>query len=267
MPSGFQLADQQAAAYERYTGVFMAGSARLLAAESSIGSGAVVLDLACGTGLVARHAAALVAPDGRVVGADINPAMLAVARAHCPDAVEWVEAPCDALPFDDASFTHVICQQGLQFFPDPANALREVLRVLRPGGTVTATVWATPGHNPYIEQQLALVAELDDSIVDSVRRATPPMADLFLSTTAAAAGFDDIEITILEHSVDVPDLATWFLDQTGSTPWGSTIAALTDGGASTVAEQITRRLDDYATPDGHRLPFASYRLSATRPHD
>jgi ubiquinone/menaquinone biosynthesis C-methylase UbiE len=265
MPSGFQLARRQAEAYDRHTGVFMDGSAQLLAAGASIGPGDVVLDLACGTGLVAGHAAPLVSPGGRVVGADINPAMLAVARERNPDAVEWVEAPCDALPFDDATFTHVICQQGLQFFPDPIAALGEAHRVLRPGGVVIATVWATPGHNPYIEQQLARLAELDPSVVDSVRRATPPMADLFLSTTAEAAGFGAIGITMLEHEVDVPDLATWFLDQTGGTPWGPTIVALDDEGRTALTVEMTNRLSEYATPTGHRLPFTSYRLAATRP--
>lgn len=267
MPSGFQLARRQAEQYERHTGVFMDGSARLLVAEAGIGPGDAVLDLACGTGLVARHAVPIVAPGGRVVGADINTAMLDVARERCPDSVELVEAPCDALPFDDATFTHVICQQGLQFFPDPTGALRETRRVLRPGGVLVATVWATPGHTPYIEQQLALVAELDASVVDSVRRATPPMADLFLSTTASAAGFGEIEVTMLELDVDVADLATWFLEQSTSTPWGAAITALDDDRQRAVADTMTSRLAEYATPDGHRLPFTSYRLTATRPPD
>ncbi len=264
MPSGFQLARRQAEAYERHTGVFMDGSARLLATESALGPGDAVLDLACGTGLVARHAAPLVAPNGRVVGVDINTAMLAVAHEQCPDVLEWVEAPCDALPFDDATFTQVICQQGLQFFPDPVAALREVRRVLRPGGAIIATVWATPGHNPYIEEQLALLAELDASVVGSVRRATPSDADRFLSTTATTAGFDTIDVTMLRHDVDVADLASWFLDQTGGTPWGPTLAALDDERRAVVGAEMTARLAEYATPNGHRLPFASYRLAAIR---
>ena len=264
MPSGFQLAHRQAEAYERHTGVFMDGSARLLATGARLGPGDVVLDLACGTGLVARHVAPLIAPGGRVVGVDINPAMLAHARERCTAPIEWVEAPCDALPFDDETFTHAICQQGIQFFPDPVAALREVGRVLRPEGVVVATVWATPGRNPYIEHQLALLAELDPAVVDSVRRATPPNADRFLDTSAAAAGFDAIEVDVLEHEVDVADLATWFLDQTGGTPWGPTLAALTAEERAALAADMTSRLSDHATASGHRLPFASYRLRAER---
>ncbi len=98
MPSGFQLAQHQATAYETFTRVFMEGSARLLAEGALIHAGDVVLDLACGTGLVARHAAPLVSPDGRLVGADINPAMLDIARSSIEAGVEWVESPSDALP-------------------------------------------------------------------------------------------------------------------------------------------------------------------------
>ena len=180
MPSGFQLAQHQATAYETFTRVFMEGSARLLAEGALIHAGDVVLDLACGTGLVARHAAALVSPDGRLVGADINPAMLEIARGSIEAGVEWVESPSDALPFDDDTFTHVICQQGFQFFPDPVAAMRETRRVLQPCGVLIATVWATPGQNPYIENQLDLLAELEPSLATSVQRATPANADDFL---------------------------------------------------------------------------------------
>ena len=74
------------------------------------------------------------APGGRIVGTDINAAMLEIARSIEAE-VEWVEAPCDALPFDDDTFTHVICQQGFQFFPDPLAAMREARDAcLRPPG-------------------------------------------------------------------------------------------------------------------------------------
>jgi ubiquinone/menaquinone biosynthesis C-methylase UbiE len=265
MSSGFQLARTQATAYESFTSVFMDGSARLLAEGAGIRIGDVVLDLACGTGLVARHAVGSVSPGGRVVGADVNPAMLQIARTTT-DAVEWVESAGDDLPFDADAFSHVICQQGFQFFPDAGAAMRETARVLRPTGALIATVWATPGHNPYIEHQLDLLAELDPSLVPSVQRATPADADDFLRSTAQAAGFDDIEVTMLEHEVDIADLGTWFMAQTGGTPWGPTLAALTDAGRHELASAMTDRMEPYAVPGGsHRIPFGSYRLAALVP--
>ena len=266
MPSGFQLAQQQATAYETFTSVFMDGSARLLAEGALIRAGDVVLDLACGTGLVACHAAALVAPDACVVGADINPAMLEIARNSIDAGVEWMEAPCDALPIDDDTFTHVICQQGFQFFPDPLAAMREARRVLKPAGVLIATVWATPGQNPYIENQLELLAELEPSLAASVQRATPANADGFLASTAQTAGFHDIEITMLEHDVHIDDFEPWFLAQTGGTPWGPTLTALTDAGRGELASAMADRMQPYKTPDGaHRLLFRSHRLQARAP--
>jgi ubiquinone/menaquinone biosynthesis C-methylase UbiE len=264
MPSGFQLAQHQATAYETFTRVFMEGSARLLAEGALIHAGDVVLDLACGTGLVARHATDLVSPGGRLVGADINPAMLEIARSSIEEGVEWVEAPCDALPFDDNTFTHVICQQGFQFFPDPVAAMLETGRVLRPTGVLIATVWATPGQNPYIENQLDLLAELDPSLATSVQRATPADADDFLRSTAHTAGFRDIEITMLQHDVDIADFEPWFFAQTAGTPWGPTLATLTDARRQQLASAMSDRLEPYATSEGtHRIPFRSHRLRAS----
>ncbi len=266
MPSGFQLAQHQARAYESFTRDFMEGSAKLLAEGAWIRSGDVVLDLACGTGLVARHVVALVSPNGRVVGADINPAMLEIASGSIGDGVEWVESPCDDLPFDDDTFTHVICQQGFQFFPDPAAAMSEAARVLRPGGALIATVWATPGQNPYIENQLDLLAELDPSLAASVQRATPAHADDFLRSTAQTAGLQNIEVTMLEHDVDIADFEPWFLAQTGGTPWGPTLAALTDPERQELASAMALRMQLYARPEGgHRIPFRSFRLQARNP--
>ncbi len=263
MPSGFQLAQQQATAYESFTRVFMEGSARLLAEGAQIHAGDVVLDLACGTGLVARHAVALLSPNGRLVGADINVAMLEVARASMEEGVEWVESPSDALPFDDDTFTHVICQQGFQFFEDPVAAMRETVRVLQPGGVLIATVWATPGQNPYIENQLHLLAEHDPSLATSVQRAMPAHADHFLRSTARAAGFHDCEVTMLEHHVEIADFEPWFLAQTGGTPWGPTLAALTDARRQELASAMAARMEPYARSEGgHRIPFRSYRLEA-----
>ena len=82
-------------------------------------------------------------------GVDFNPGMLEVARTTIPSEapVEWYEASAEALPFPDAAFDLVLCQQGLQFFPDKPGAIREFHRVLTPGGRVTLSVWRTLEHN------------------------------------------------------------------------------------------------------------------------
>jgi SAM-dependent methyltransferase len=226
-----------------------------------------VLDLACGTGLVARHAWPLVAAGGRVVGTDVNPAMLVVARAvaaeqHAP--VEWFEAPAEAQPFDDDHFDRVLCQQGLQFFPDPVAALAESMRVLRPGGQLHATIWATPGHNPYIERQLAMLAALDPALVPSLRAATPERADESMLRWATEASCADARIDLVEHTVPLTDVTTFFLQQTASTPWGPALAALGPAEQNVLGDEMTETLAPFRDLSGvHHVPFCSYRLTAT----
>lgn len=106
-----------------------------------------VLDVACGTGVVARLASQLVGTEGFVAGLDVNPGMLAVARKTMPPAVaaEWHEASAQAMPFPDASFDAVLCQMSLQFMPDKQAALREMRRVLSSGGRLILNI---PGPIP-----------------------------------------------------------------------------------------------------------------------
>ena len=124
-----------------------------LVARAEPKPGERVLDVACGTGIVVRAVLPVVGPNGRVTGADFSPAMLAVARTRVPGEapVEWYEASAEALPFSDATFDLVLCQQGLQFFPDKPGAIQEFWRVLAPGGRVALSVWRTLEHNPVHE--------------------------------------------------------------------------------------------------------------------
>jgi ubiquinone/menaquinone biosynthesis C-methylase UbiE len=111
---------------------------------AAVEPGERVLDVACGTGIVARRAAARVGAGGVVAGSDVNEGMLEVAAATAidlPVRIEWHRADATALPLPDGAFDVVCCQQGLQFVPDPPLALREARRVLTPGGRLALAVW------------------------------------------------------------------------------------------------------------------------------
>ncbi|MCV7223813.1 methyltransferase domain-containing protein [Mycolicibacterium elephantis] len=117
--------------------------------------GEFVVDVACGTGVVARLAAERVGATGKVVGIDLVPEMLAVAEkvsASVDTPMEWREAPADALPLPDESYDLVLCQLGLMFFPDRSAAVREMRRVLSPGGRVAINV---PGTMPRLFKVMA----------------------------------------------------------------------------------------------------------------
>lgn len=127
----FQISLDAAEVYEsKFVPAIFGECAPHLVGFAEIGPGQAVLDVACGTGIVARTAAERVGPQGRVVGVDLNDPMLAVARRLRPD-VDWRRADAATLPFDDASFDAVLCQAALMFFPEPEQALREMARVVK----------------------------------------------------------------------------------------------------------------------------------------
>jgi ubiquinone/menaquinone biosynthesis C-methylase UbiE len=120
-----------------------------------------VLDVACGTGIVSREVAKAVGPDGEVVGLDVNPGMLAVARSHQPSPgakIRWQEGDARALLFQDGSFDLVLCQHGMQFVPDRAAAVREMRRVLTPSGRAVVMVLQSLSSHPVFEVLMKSVA-------------------------------------------------------------------------------------------------------------
>lgn len=150
----FEVSTEAAEVYEaRFVPAIFAEWAPLLVDLAAVRPGQRVLDVACGTGIVARTVADRLAGDGRVVGVDLNEAMLAVARRVCPD-LAWQQGDATALPFPDRSFDVVLCQMALMFFPDRTAALREMARVTHAGGTVALCVPAAledqPAYGPFV---------------------------------------------------------------------------------------------------------------------
>jgi SAM-dependent methyltransferase len=188
----------------------MAPVVEVLLGRIALNPGERVLDLACGTGAAARRAADLVGAKGSVVGLDLNPAMLAVAQAGPHGArIVWKQGVAAELPFPDASFDVVLCQQGLQYFPDKPAALREVRRVLKPGGRLGASVWRSLDENESYRQ-------LNDAIERhvGVPALAPAMSfgdDAALKATLDAAGFTNVtvETVKLMGRYPSPEIYVW----------------------------------------------------------
>jgi ubiquinone/menaquinone biosynthesis C-methylase UbiE len=143
---GWQLSGSAPEAYERFwIPALMGQCARDLVADGGVKEGDKVLDVGCGTGVVVREAARLVGPSGRVVGSDLNEGMLETAKRFAEREnlreIEWQQCDAVTMPFDDGSFDVVLCQQGLQFMPDRQAAVKEMARVLAPGGRLALSVW------------------------------------------------------------------------------------------------------------------------------
>lgn len=158
--SELEAATAAARAYDDlFVPALFAQYASALVAIAELQSGEFVLDVACGTGALAREAQARVAPEGRASGLDLNPGMLAVAAEKNPQ-VSWHEGTAEALPFADGSFDAVVSQFGLMFFPDRSRAIGEMLRVLRPGGRLVIAVWDAIEKQPGYAAELALIERL-----------------------------------------------------------------------------------------------------------
>jgi SAM-dependent methyltransferase len=155
----FQLSVEAAEVYEsKFVPALFGEWAPHLVEAAGVAPGQAVLDVACGTGVVARTAADRMGGRGRVVGLDLNEGMLAVARRLRPD-IEWRQGDAAELPFEAGSFDAVLCQSALMFFPDRARALREMARVVTADGTVAVQVWDRLQAQAGFEPLYAVLAE------------------------------------------------------------------------------------------------------------
>ena len=174
--------------------------------EVGLTPGDRLLDVACGTGVVARLAKERLGDTGRIVGVDLSPAMLAVARREGP-GIDWREGDAGALPLrDDERFDVVVCQQGMQFFPDRAAAARQMRRALAEGGRLAVSTWRPDAEVPVCEA-LRHVAERHLNPISDRRHSlgeAGPLEALLLD-----AGFQDVRSKTLSRTIRFEDGAVF----------------------------------------------------------
>jgi ubiquinone/menaquinone biosynthesis C-methylase UbiE len=218
-----------------------------------------VLDVACGTGVVARVAAERVGAAGSVDAVDVNVRMLAVARS-LPGAVRWHHASALALPFADACFDVVLCQLGLQFFPDRPLALREMRRVLVSDGRVALNVFGPIEHNPATH---ALADALDRHLgadASRAKRAEHALADPDrLRELVAQAGFRATAIDTVRKTVRFASPADYVAVQLAATPLAAVVAEAGVSGAdddrtAAIMADVDTALARYVGDDGVAFP-------------
>jgi ubiquinone/menaquinone biosynthesis C-methylase UbiE len=159
--------------------------------------------VACGTGIVARLAAERIGQGGLVVGLDISPGMLTVARTQpAPQGarVNWHVGTATALPYRDTSFDAAACQFGLMFVPDRTRAVAELRRVLVPGGRLAVSVWGTEAENPVDARIIAVQARFVGSGASARQSVAHSMGDPDeLRRRLSGAGFESVEIETVSH--------------------------------------------------------------------
>ena len=189
--------------YERVlVGPLFRPFAEQLVARVAPNRGDSVIDVACGTGIVARVARERLGPEARIVGVDVAPAMLAVARTVDP-TIDWREGNAISLPVSaDERFTVLTCHQGLQFMADKPAAIREMRRVLAPGGRVAIATWRSLADIQGMLELNAVAERHLGPIVDS--RHSFGDADA-LNHLLVDAGFSDVRVETLAHDVQFAD--------------------------------------------------------------
>jgi ubiquinone/menaquinone biosynthesis C-methylase UbiE len=190
--------------YERMlVGPLFTPWAERLLTGAPLGPGARVLDVACGTGIVARLAYSRLDGQGHVVGVDKSPMMLAVARTIAT-TIDWREGDAAELPLRvDERFDVAFCHQGVQFFPDRLAAMRSVRAALVPGGAVAVGVWRSLADNS-VFNDLGRVAERFLGPIQDMRHSFPDAGHL--AQLLSDAGFTNVKVAPLtiETRFDIP---------------------------------------------------------------
>jgi ubiquinone/menaquinone biosynthesis C-methylase UbiE len=255
----WQLEGSAAELYQRY----LVPTITTRWAEDLVGrvrprAGEVVLDVACGTGVVARLAAEAGA---NVTGLDLNPNMLAVARG-VPSAgapINWIEGSALDLPFPPGSFDVVLCQLGLQFFPDQERALREMRRVLRGTGRAALSVYSpierTPGANVF-------VLALDDVLgtdASRIKRGEHSFADgEQLELLMKDAGFGEVDAQTVAQTIAFPSVLDYVRFQLLATPMTVLLRDKNERERQAIISLVAAKTMTFSTPamlDGGRFSF------------
>ena len=255
--AGFHVAPGRAvdaSAYDRFTGRWSRLFVPTVLAAAEVAPGCRVLDVSTGTGEAALMTLPIVGASGLVIGADISPAMLEGARDRL-DEPSFLPLAADgqALPFRDGSFDAVLCQLGLQFFPDPALGLREFRRVLRVEGSIAVCVISTPDRAP-----------MWGILADAISRFVPNLPNvLYLSSSLsdptrlegllADAGFRDIRVG-RETREDITESFDdyWAPIEAGIGSIPQSYLRLSDVDRRTVREEVRARLSQFES-DGKLL--------------
>jgi Methylase involved in ubiquinone/menaquinone biosynthesis len=226
--------------------------------------GESVLDVACGTGALTRVVAQSIGPNGRVVGLDLSPEMLAEARKIRLDPssiapIEWRDGDVSAMPFENETFDIVFCNFGLMFFPDRVVALKEMRRVLRPDGRLALAVWGSiarcPGQMAMKESWRRHFTE-DAGLFDAQHSLGNPEIVLSLIQNA---GFRDVSVQPVMGAVRLPSPGHL------ARSYGAMADIEADEKTRTqVIDEVSAALQSYVGAEGLEYPIEAILASARK---
>jgi ubiquinone/menaquinone biosynthesis C-methylase UbiE len=223
-----------------------------------------ILDVACGTGAVAREAVRALGAEGRVTGLDLNAGMLNIARAHdLQGIVQWREGSVQAMPFPDEVFTLVLCQQGMQYFPDRAAALREMYRVLASDGRLVLNIWRAIERTPgflVLSQALGRHISPEAGVL-------PPFAlgdAVGLAAEVATAGFHDVTTQIASRRLRYGSPEEFVRTYIISTPLVNLLTQVEEERYAALLAEVSTALQPYIDDTGLVFPIEGQIILARK---
>jgi ubiquinone/menaquinone biosynthesis C-methylase UbiE len=269
-PSPWEMHCTGAEAYERYiVPAWMGAWAQALVESGGVAPGARVLDVACGTGIVARKAVPVVEAGGTVTGVDASEAMLREASRFASQqgmrTIDWRQGDVTSLPCDTAAYDVVLCQQGLQFFPDRPAALREMRRVMVPGGRLALSVWRAFDRFPLFTALADVLEAYFGVAASAIFRASVSLSDReALRTLLREAGFCDIHIRVVVKMARYPSVAEFLPGYLSVFPVVAAIAAMREADRAAMFSRMATLLHDFMDDDGLAAPMESHVVTASR---
>jgi SAM-dependent methyltransferase len=240
---------------------------------AQIGRGHSVLDIATGPGDPALSVAPLLGPEGKIIGIDPIPEMVEAARRAANHLgfrnAQFEVAFADHLPFPTSTFDAVVSRFGAMFFPSPADAVREMLRVLKPGRGLALAVWHSADTNPFFNTVSQVIDRYCQSAPpapdapDAFRFATPGK----LRDILADAGVIAPTERLLQFNIDAPVSPEefWILRTELSEKMREKIALLSSDQLTDVKRQVLEAFRPYSTTTGMSFPAQVLIVSGTIP--
>src|SRR5580658_1813660 len=243
-----------------------------LVEDAQVGTRHAVLDVATGPGEPALSIAAQVAPEGRVCGIDPAPDMVAAARRAADHLgignAQFEVASADQLPFPADTFDAVVSRFGVMFFPSPVEAVREMLRVLKPGGKLALAAWHFADRNPFFYTLSRVMERFVDSppvapdAPDAFRFASPGKLRDVLTEAGAVAPSERLLRFTIQAPISVEDL--WTMRSEMSEKLREKLAKLPREQAGEVKRQSLEILRGYSTERGMSFPAEVLIVSGTK---
>ena len=233
-----------------------------VADAAGIWTGNKVLDVGCGTGVLAREALRRIGPEGQVVGLDLNEGMLAVA-ARAEPKIEWRQGDAASLPFKDASFDVVVSQFALMYFTDRVACLGQMWRTLASAGRLAVAVWAPIDRARGYQILVDIAARQCGGEAAGVLAAPFVLGDQAeLAKLFADGGISAAEVTLHEGSVRFPSVKELVRVEVKGSPLAD---MLSDDAMETLAAESERALAEFVVPSGEIImPLDAHIVTAKK---